>query len=352
MSNQISRLTVPALEYVGMSLPIRNFSALKDITPGNLQVFANNDCSEPLSPGTLLSSLNMTGKSPLVIRYPLSNDNIVAHISFSRSSIGTIVGHTTGAWFVLRAETKENFDRLRNGDFCFVAAQNNKTISIDDVFTSNSLVDNIKSTNQNCSINFSVQLKGKKPTVTENLPDGVPLTPELQSCFVNTIDLTSCSFKYKFSNGAMARCYINPFMHTTVCHVVSSHPSLVLSVEQDFDGSRGYGNLDYVVFCYELAIPVTVAELEKMPQGLTQNIVQLHTVAEQLLGKRKREEPSYDFDECNTIYGIVTTGRVQFIRWTGTPDKPRSQAEMMKSKVEKTKDDSRDEVLEEFVLSK
>src|SRR5438128_10194569 len=97
-------------------------------------------------------------------------------------------------------------------------------------------------------------------------------------------------------------------------------------------------------------------------------------ISQQLLGKRKREEPSHDFDECNTIYGIVTTGRVwQFVRWTGTPDKPRvevsreynvafegdmeqpkrvlsfivrllqSQAKMMKSEVENTKDESSDE---------
>jgi len=47
-------------------------------------------------------------------------------------------------------------------------------------------------------------------------------------------------------------------------------------------------------------------------------------IFQQLLGKRKHEEPSHDFDEFNTIYGIVTTGRVwQFVRWTGTPDKPR-----------------------------
>ncbi|CAG8666618.1 6717_t:CDS:2, partial [Paraglomus occultum] len=101
---------------------IRNFPDLKDLTPEKLEVFANNNFSKPLSPGTLLSSLNMTGKSPFVIRYPLSNNIIVAHISFHRSSFDTMVLHTTGA--------------------C--------------------LVDDIKSTNQNRSINFSVQPKGKK----------------------------------------------------------------------------------------------------------------------------------------------------------------------------------------------
>jgi len=98
-----------------------------------------------------------------------------------------------------------------------------------------------------------------------------PLTSdtELVDHFTGMLKSIVHSFKHSFSNEAMARCYINP-MHTAVDHVMSTHPSLTLSVEQDFDGSHGYGNLDYVVFCYELVVLVTEAKLEKMSQGLAQ----------------------------------------------------------------------------------
>jgi len=42
-----------------------------------------------------------------------------------------------------------------------------------------------------------------------------------------------------------ARNFINPFMHKAVAMLKKG---LRLAVEADFDGSRGYGFLDYVIF--------------------------------------------------------------------------------------------------------
>jgi hypothetical protein len=53
-----------------------------------------------------------------------------------------------------------------------------------------------------------------------------------------------------------------------------------LSLEEDFDGSRGYGRLDYVVHCHDIAVLVTEAKMESMGKGVVQNIIQLHTAAE------------------------------------------------------------------------
>ncbi|RUP41804.1 hypothetical protein BC936DRAFT_138293 [Jimgerdemannia flammicorona] len=90
------------------------------------------------------------------------------------------------------------------------------------------------------------------------------------------------------------------------------YPTLQLRVDEDFDGSRGYGFLDYVILLGFLAILVTEAKTEDIQKGVTQNLVQLHTAAEKL-GKRKREEkPNIN------VYGIVTTGLSwRFVRWSG-----------------------------------
>ena len=53
-----------------------------------------------------------------------------------------------------------------------------------------------------------------------------------------------------------------------------------LAIEEDFDGNRGYGRLDYAVYCETLAVLITEAKMTKMLSGITQNIVHLCTVAE------------------------------------------------------------------------
>ena len=69
-------------------------------------------------------------------------------------------------------------------------------------------------------------------------------------------------------------------MVEAVAKVKSDYPPLVLAVEQDFEGSRGYGFLDYIILYHDLAIVVTEAKMTEMRKGIVQNIVQLHTAAE------------------------------------------------------------------------
>ena len=64
-------------------------------------------------------------------------------------------------------------------------------------------------------------------------------------------------------------------------------------------------------------IPVLVTEAKPHESGkaVAQTLVQIHSAAESLLGKRKRTE--------QTMFGIVTTGRSwRFIRWNGTLETP------------------------------
>ena len=46
-------------------------------------------------------------------------------------------------------------------------------------------------------------------------------------------------------------------MVEAVAKVKSDYPPLVLAVEQDFEGSRGYGFLDYIILYQDLAIVIT-----------------------------------------------------------------------------------------------
>jgi hypothetical protein len=84
------------------------------------------------------------------------------------------------------------------------------------------------------------------------------------------------------TNEATTRNFINPFMVEAVAKVKSDYPLLVLAVEQDFEGSRGYGFLDYIILYQDLAIVITEAKMTEMRKGIVQNIVQLHTAVEVL----------------------------------------------------------------------
>ncbi|CAG8626957.1 8662_t:CDS:2, partial [Paraglomus brasilianum] len=105
------------------------------------------------------------------------------------------------------------------------------------------------------------------------------------------------------------------------------YPSLRLAVEQDFDGTRGYGFLDYVIFVFGFLAILVRGQNGRYPKRHDAEsrtaphcggvifiyLFKLYHPTSQKLGKRKREEES----NVN-VYGIVTTGLSwQFIKWSG-----------------------------------
>ncbi|RUP44190.1 hypothetical protein BC936DRAFT_149812 [Jimgerdemannia flammicorona] len=117
------------------------------------------------------------------------------------------------------------------------------------------------------------------------------------------------------TNEATSWNFINLFMVEAVATVQKEYSSTRLAVEEQFDGSRGYGRLDYMIFCNDLAVVVTEAKKIEFQKGITQNIVQLHTAIEK---KRKRDDSSGPEE----IYGIVTAGdRWSFLNWSNN-EKP------------------------------
>jgi hypothetical protein len=101
--------------------------------------------------------------------------------------------------------------------------------------------------------------------------------------FIDNLGRIASAFHYEVSsNEATARNYINPFMVDAVAKVRSKYPSTRLVVEEDFDGSRGYGRLDYIIYCRDLAILISEAKMIEIQKGIAQILVQLHTAAEVL----------------------------------------------------------------------
>lgn len=73
----------------------------------------------------------------------------------------------------------------------------------------------------------------------------------------------------------------------------------------------------------DFAVLVNEAKLEDFAKGIAQNIMQLHSASESLLGKRKLEQT--EFESSQQLFGIVTTGiSWYFIRWIGSPEKTLS----------------------------
>ncbi|CAG8614248.1 1474_t:CDS:2 [Paraglomus occultum] len=127
----------------------------------------------------------------------------------------------------------------------------------------------------------------------------VALLQEIADVFQNNVN----------KNEATSRNFINPFLIKGIKKVQSEYPEMFLSVEEEFNGTRGYGKLDYAVWYLSYAILVTEAKMNAIEAGIIQNLAQLYTASENL--KRKRESPI-----LSMIYGIVTTGTAWiFIRW-------------------------------------
>ena len=103
---------------------------------------------------------------------------------------------------------------------------------------------------------------------------------DLRGLYINLQKIAHV-FRRKYSkNEATTRNFINPVMVEAVALTSKSYPSMELAVEETFDGTRGFGNLDYVVYCENLAVLVTEAKATDLDKGIAQNLVQLHTASE------------------------------------------------------------------------
>ncbi|CAB4400947.1 unnamed protein product [Rhizophagus irregularis] len=247
---------------------------------------------------------------PLVVRYPLTDNTIVVEVSLLSTPAEICLPHTTVVWYMLLIKTKQKYKHLQeDGNAFYFVDQETKKTTIDEEFIFNDLM---KKTNPNCDreifISLLIRIKGKKPyaewtpkeVLKEILHDQyseIGAIPELDidetfgtdpvfsrqelRRFIDNLERIASAFHYEVSsNEATARNYINPFMVDAVAKVRSKYPLTRLVVEGDFDGSRGYGRLDYVIYCRDLVILISEAKMFEIQKGIAQNLVQLHNAAE------------------------------------------------------------------------
>ncbi|RIB11386.1 hypothetical protein C2G38_2203574 [Gigaspora rosea] len=317
----------------------QKFDELKNVKPQKRAYFTYDDRNVPLSPDTVLTSLTTTASKPLVVRYPLSDANIVVNYKFLRSSGEYQMPHTSGSWSLLREAIIERFDKLLTENFYFVNNETNKEIMNEYQF--NTLLSRTNPDEANDYIlDLKIRIKGKKAygdwkfrdvfqdvlkqnhtsldTVPRFNPNELPIINPPMSAqeldlFIKKLEEKYHTLRNEIKNEATSREFISIFMNTAVRHVqLHINENTWLSVEVELDGSRGYGYADYAVYIQDNIVLVDEA---KWKEGIAQCVMEMHTLVEKL-GKRKR-------DKSLTIFGIVTTGRSwRFIRWTGSLERP------------------------------
>ncbi|CAG8615064.1 5814_t:CDS:2 [Paraglomus occultum] len=295
----------------------------------------------PLRSDIQLQHLKTTAKAPLIVRYPLSNRTIIVNVKLANAQQQIHVGHDTGAWENLIHETEQRYSTLQldNTKFYFVD-QATKKVTINSPFVFFDVAKRTKPKSEDeIVLDFIVRIEGKKAYGEWSIKDVLHELLQDQHKSINAIpkldiDATfgpyevdqeqekflkenlgkiTKAFHYVVSNNeATTRNYINPIIIEAVSAVQKSHASVRLAVDEQFDGSKGYGRLDYVLFCEELAVVVTEAKMIDVQNRIAQNIAQLHTAVEESK-KRKRSNGT---PMCKAMYGIVTTANEwRFLNW-------------------------------------
>nr|CAG8632193.1 11462_t:CDS:2 [Entrophospora candida] len=273
---------------------IRNeFNELQNINNSNIEFFSKNNS---LHIGMVLTELSTTDENPLVVRYTLSNAD------------------SNGSWVMLKEIVKEKFQNVKTSDFYFVSKTDSEE-KIENEFQFNRLV---VRTDQNDRgerlLDLKVQIKGKKAYGDWTLKE------VSRDIYNNEFDSIGSMSTFKVEEihkrfGDNLREKLNVFHNE-----ITINEAIARDVEVELDGSHGYGILDYAVYIQEIPILVTEAKLWENDKAIAQNLVQIHSVAESLLGKRKQSKIGSE----QVIFGIVTTGRSwRFICWSGTLESPK-----------------------------
>ncbi|RHZ69304.1 hypothetical protein Glove_284g64 [Diversispora epigaea] len=328
------------------SIVKNEFEPLKNVRSGNIVFLDSNNT--PIRPGIDLKSLsdNSTDTNPLIVRYPLSKENIVVNYSYGHKHGSTEIPHTSGSLSLLREIVKRKYD-LQTGDLYFFSEETKQEILND--YNFNNLLSKAK-TDNGYNLKLKVKVWGKKQYSDWDLKDVFkdilqkeydsledipifymnelpPLDPPLPESelknFVWELEKALINYNKAISTNEMTcRTYINAFITTANKHIILHvDKKLRLTNEIGLDGSFGYGPTDYTVKIVDILVLICEAKSENMNKGSAQLIAQMHSAIEQQvrsnkeqvkLGKRKREhtEP--------IVFGIVTTGKLwRFFRWKG-----------------------------------
>ncbi|RUP43395.1 hypothetical protein BC936DRAFT_137246 [Jimgerdemannia flammicorona] len=252
---------------------------LKNIDPEDLEFYGDYDETEnedesgeteddgsgddggSLPGGIQVQYLKTTDRSPLVVRYPLSDSFIVLNLKFLKTQVQITLTHSTGTWHELLAQTRNKFKKLKEGDEVYFVDQETKKLIIEDKVTFDRLLSKTEADEKNrIFIDLIVRIKGKKPygdwslneVLDEILHKRYPsllAMPELdieqikahakkltdtdETTFVNNLkDIASSFHNDVNANKATARNFINPFMHKAVAMLREDYPTLRLRAKE------------------------------------------------------------------------------------------------------------------------
>ncbi|CAG8738014.1 3791_t:CDS:2 [Dentiscutata erythropus] len=297
----------------------QEFEALKDVESDLIEFFSDKDRTQLCYGGELLADLITTDSCPLIVRYPLSTSCIIVTYKSENRAICVLLPHSSGSWDLLRKDVIKKFSsKLSKFDHA----------KVDDLY--------FEISEEWCNILIQTQLLDRKPYNEweikdvftnvlhqdydgsfsqafnlDNLPIRNSITVEETKLFVEQIKKTIKVFKKNINvNEATVREYISIFMKTAVDHIQTfTNNSAQLYVEADLFGSKGYGPVDYLVALDDFAVLVNRAKAQDFTKGIAQNIMQLHSASESLLGKRKLEQTEFESSQ-QQLFGIVTTGEM------------------------------------------
>ncbi|CAG8746820.1 1160_t:CDS:2, partial [Racocetra persica] len=284
----------------------QEFEAFKDVRLENIEFFSDKDRTQTRFGGVLLADLVTTDSCPLIVRYLLSTSSNVIR-NFSKLS---------------------KFENAKVDDLYFEISEGNEE-NLENKFQFNELIDQIEEKEKRRVLpDLKVQIKNKKPYNEWDIRD----------VFTNIL--------HQDYNGSLGQAFnldelpnynsitveemkffvekIKKMMKTAVNHIQMFTNNLAqLYVEANLYGSKRYGPVDYLVKLDDFAVLVNEAKSEDLTKRIAQNIMQLHSASESLLGKRKLEQTEFESSQ-QQLFGIVTTGvSWYFIHWTGSPENPK-----------------------------
>ncbi|CAG8647844.1 198_t:CDS:1 [Ambispora leptoticha] len=326
------------------------FPELSSIPPGKIQFLSSNNRTQPLRKGTLITSIHTTDTSPLVVRYPFTDCTVVIRCNLSNSWFRQDWPHSSGLWHLLRAAALARFSPLDGSDFFFMVKDPVEK-EITNEFQFNRVIQKAPINDENeRQISISIRVEGKKAygewdlrdvlqnilhksswTSYTNAPrlnldefEKVTLSDDMLKLLIDELQKNTDVFGDVTRNEMTCQEFISPFLTTAVKHLQVKEPLLALRAEDELNGSRGFGPVDYTVVLDDIVICVTEAKKMDFDKGAAQNIVQMHSAVESLSKRKREDEDLKDSEEVPVmVYGIVSNARNWlFLQWAGTENDP------------------------------
>ncbi|CAB4418382.1 unnamed protein product [Rhizophagus irregularis] len=323
------KITDPEPDLADIEPRLCEKEVLSDVQPESLEFFRYGDRITPICPGTLVSTLNTTDQDPLVVRYPLSDSQVVVRCNLFTTWYKKRFPHNSGLWYLIRHEAETKWENLRNSQYFFVYSQDNKKSEEEQImneFALNNIVANIQPSEDSDEreISLSIRVKGKK--AYDDWEIGEVLKEFLHQDGSSIGDIPTFKMDdLKNPDPEITQVELKLFVDELKKKKVLSN-MLFIKAKEWLDGSCGYGPTDFAAYVESILALVAVVKKEDFEKGAAQNIVQIRSAVETLTRKRKKigEIDNSDSDKVPVLmYGIVTNAlQWYFIRWAGSPEDP------------------------------